>query len=237
MLSQVQFFVTPWTLAHQAPQSMEFFGQKYWSGLLFAIQGNLPNCVIEPTSLAYLELADGFFITASPREDLFIFFFLKPDTCFSIWIKSNQSEVNFCKFQWTKQVTLCIHAFSLIIIYTYDPFLYLKPTYGRYTEFHPLLFTHEHSHCIFACLPHPHCLFLYWLFSSAHKMSLISPSLKITTKENFLRLHIVNQLLVICTHRKETSSNVKSVFVEFYFAPRITLIVWGLTDINRMFIS
>jgi len=33
--SHVRLFVTPWTVAHQAPPSMEFSRQVYWSGLLF----------------------------------------------------------------------------------------------------------------------------------------------------------------------------------------------------------
>ena len=35
MLSLVQYFVTPWIVAHQAPLSMEFPRQKYQSGLPF----------------------------------------------------------------------------------------------------------------------------------------------------------------------------------------------------------
>ena len=42
--------VTPWTVAHQAPLSMEFSRQKYWSGLPFLSPGNLPNPEIEPRS-------------------------------------------------------------------------------------------------------------------------------------------------------------------------------------------
>ena len=34
-LSRVRLFVTPWTVAHQAPPSMEFSRQEYWSGLPF----------------------------------------------------------------------------------------------------------------------------------------------------------------------------------------------------------
>ena len=34
-LSRVQFFVTPWTVAYEAPPSMEFSRQEYWSGLPF----------------------------------------------------------------------------------------------------------------------------------------------------------------------------------------------------------
>ena len=48
-------FATPWTVAHQAPQSMEFSRQKYWSGLSFPCPGDLSNPGIEhesPTLLA-----------------------------------------------------------------------------------------------------------------------------------------------------------------------------------------
>ena len=45
-------FVTPWTVAHQAPLSMGFSRQEYWSGLPFPSPGDLPNPGIEPSSLA-----------------------------------------------------------------------------------------------------------------------------------------------------------------------------------------
>ena len=45
-------FVTPWTVAHQAPQSMEFSRQDYWSGLPFPSPADLPNPGIEPGSPA-----------------------------------------------------------------------------------------------------------------------------------------------------------------------------------------
>ena len=47
MLSRVQLFVIPWTVAYQAPLSMEFSRQEYWSGLLFPSPGDLPNSGIE----------------------------------------------------------------------------------------------------------------------------------------------------------------------------------------------
>ena len=50
-LSRVQLFATPWTVAHQAPPSMGFTRQEYWSGLPFLSPGNLPNPGIEPRSL------------------------------------------------------------------------------------------------------------------------------------------------------------------------------------------
>ena len=45
-------FATPWTVAHQAPLTMEFSRQEYWSGLLFPSPGHLPKPGIEPTSPA-----------------------------------------------------------------------------------------------------------------------------------------------------------------------------------------
>ena len=49
-LSRVQLFATPWTVAYQAPQSMEFSRQEYWSGLPFPSPGDLPDPGIEPGS-------------------------------------------------------------------------------------------------------------------------------------------------------------------------------------------
>ena len=49
--SCVCLFVTPWTSSCQAPQSMGFSRQEYWSGLPFPPPGNLPDPGIEPTSL------------------------------------------------------------------------------------------------------------------------------------------------------------------------------------------
>ena len=45
--------MTPWTVALQAPLSMEFSRQEYWSGLPFPSPGDLPNPEIKPRSLAF----------------------------------------------------------------------------------------------------------------------------------------------------------------------------------------
>ena len=47
-LSHVCLLVTPWTGAHQAPLSMGFSRQEYWSGLSFPSPGDLPDPGIEP---------------------------------------------------------------------------------------------------------------------------------------------------------------------------------------------
>ena len=64
VLSCVQLFAIPWTVAHQAPLSMEFSKQEYWSGLPFPSPGDLPVPGIEPESLAFPALAGRFFPTA-----------------------------------------------------------------------------------------------------------------------------------------------------------------------------
>ena len=50
--SRVRLFATPWTVAYQAPLSMGFSRQEYWSGLPFPSPGDLPNPGIEPGSPA-----------------------------------------------------------------------------------------------------------------------------------------------------------------------------------------
>ena len=52
-LSHVRLFATPWTVAYQAPPSMGFSRQEYWSGLPFPSPGDLPDPGIEPGSPAF----------------------------------------------------------------------------------------------------------------------------------------------------------------------------------------
>ena len=49
-LSHVRLFVTSWTEAYQAPPSMEFSKQEYWSGLPFPSPGDIPKPGMEPGS-------------------------------------------------------------------------------------------------------------------------------------------------------------------------------------------
>jgi hypothetical protein len=51
-LSRVRLFVTPWTAAYQAPPSMGFSRQEYWSGVPFPSPGDLPDPGIKPGSPA-----------------------------------------------------------------------------------------------------------------------------------------------------------------------------------------
>ena len=58
-------FATLWTLAHQAPLSMNFSRQEYWNGLPFPTPGGLPDPGINPESPA---LAGRFFTTVPPEK-------------------------------------------------------------------------------------------------------------------------------------------------------------------------
>ena len=51
-LSRVQLFATLWTVVYQAPPSIEFSRQEYWTGLPFPFPGDFPNPGIEPGSPA-----------------------------------------------------------------------------------------------------------------------------------------------------------------------------------------
>ena len=66
----VQLFVTPWTVAQQAPLSMGFSRQEYWSGWPCPPPGDLPDPGIKPASLMSLSLAGGFFTTTVTWETL-----------------------------------------------------------------------------------------------------------------------------------------------------------------------
>ena len=61
-------FATLWTIACQAPLSVEFSRQEYWSGLPCPPPGDLLNPEIEPESLMSPALANGFFTTSTTWE-------------------------------------------------------------------------------------------------------------------------------------------------------------------------
>ena len=61
--SHVQLYATLWTVARQAPLSMGFSKQEYWSGLPCPPPGDLPNLGIELMSLMSPALAGGLFTT------------------------------------------------------------------------------------------------------------------------------------------------------------------------------
>ena len=67
-ISHVHLFVTPWTIAHQAPLSMGSSRQEYWSGLPCPLPGDLPDPGIEPTTVTSPALAGEFFTSSTTWE-------------------------------------------------------------------------------------------------------------------------------------------------------------------------
>ena len=63
VLSYVQLFATPGTVAHHAPLSMKISRQEYWSELPFPTPGSLTNPGIKPVFLVSPALAGKFFTT------------------------------------------------------------------------------------------------------------------------------------------------------------------------------
>ena len=62
-------FVTPWTVAHQAPLYMKFSRQEYWSGLPFPPLGDLPDPGFEPTSPGLQEESLPLSHLGNPRKE------------------------------------------------------------------------------------------------------------------------------------------------------------------------
>ena len=70
MLSCVQLFATSWTIVCQAPVSIGFSWQEYWSGLPFPSPGDLPGPGMKPTSPVSPALAGEFFTTEPPGKPM-----------------------------------------------------------------------------------------------------------------------------------------------------------------------
>ena len=84
VLSCIRLFVTPWTVARQAPLSMEFSRQEYWSGLPCPPLEDLPDPGMEPMSLVFPTLAGRFFTTSATWEaHLYLYLYLHLKTGFS----------------------------------------------------------------------------------------------------------------------------------------------------------
>ena len=95
LLSHVRLFATPWTVARQAPLSMEFSRQEYWSGLPFPSPGYLPNPRIEPGSPALQ--ADA--LSSEPPGKVLVMY--------NPYLKLGEAEDDHYRFRNTRNV--CNH--------------------------------------------------------------------------------------------------------------------------------
>ena len=70
--SRVPHFAALWAVALQAPLSVGFSRQEYWTGLPCPLPGDLSDPGIDPASLMYLALVGGFFTTSTSWEALIV---------------------------------------------------------------------------------------------------------------------------------------------------------------------
>ena len=75
----VPYSPTFWTIAHEAPLSIEFSKQEGLSALPFPPPGDLPNLEIEPTSLVSSTLAGRFFTTVPLVSHIYIHYTINED--------------------------------------------------------------------------------------------------------------------------------------------------------------
>ena len=158
VLSCAWLFVTPWTVAHQALLSMEFFRQEYWSGLPFPSPGDLPDPGIEPTSPVFPALVGDFFTTVPPGKPSGILVHTKKKWAIKLWKNIEEPSVQFSSLAQLCP-TLC------------DPMDCSTP--GFPVHYQLLEFTHTHVHWVGDAIQPSH------LLSSPLRLPSIFPSISV----------------------------------------------------------
>ena len=136
VLSNVQHFVIPWTLAHQAPLFMEFSRQEYCSMFPFH------DSEIEITSLASTGLAGRFFTTVSPGKPIY--------HIYSIYINIH---IHACIYLCVNKFLLCVYKFPLLycLTQTFTLKIYLTNHYILYhisVWKHRIFIIYFFNHCM-----------------------------------------------------------------------------------------
>ena len=121
MLSCVWLFVTLWNVAHQAPWSIEFPRQEYWSGLPFHTPGDLPHPRIEPMSPESPSLqVDSLMLSHWGN--------FKPEFPHVV-IKSLQTRKKILEINWMKTAINLLHSiWNILSIVSHDfaPFWFFQ---------------------------------------------------------------------------------------------------------------
>ena len=115
--SRVKLFSTPCTVAHQAPPSIRFSRQEYWSGLPCPPPGDLPNPGIETESLSSPALAGRFFTTSATWEAPVM------------WRRHYKVHLSV-RHVLTDRAALMRPSPKWLIVHTQQPRLWRPPPYG-----------------------------------------------------------------------------------------------------------
>ena len=108
-LLPISFWATPWTIARQAPLSMGFSRQGYWSGVPCPPPGDLPDPGIEPMSLPSPAFAGRFFTMSTPWEALDLLSF----TQLSSYLTIINLSIHICNLSSTHT---CVYIYIYIYI-------------------------------------------------------------------------------------------------------------------------
>ena len=108
----------PMDCNHQAPLSMGFSRQEYWSGLPFPSSGVLPNSGMEPTFPASPALGDRFFTTGPPRKIQYV-----------VYLKNNVSIVFLRNVRNVTAYLWDVLSFTTWLFPTWDPDMSQKVPY------------------------------------------------------------------------------------------------------------
>ena len=122
--SHVQLFAMPWTAACQAPLSIGFSRQEYWTGLPFSPTGDLPNPGIKPKSPVTLALqVDSLLLSHRGSPSIFLPYSHQPRRRYILCqfgdINEHQTQRNL---NWN-------HSFSNTICVTFDNLLNLSESH------------------------------------------------------------------------------------------------------------
>ena len=147
MLSLVQLFVISWTLAHQAPLSMECSRQEYWSGLLCP-PPVIPDPGIESASLTSPSLGGRFFITSATWKGQTISYVSAKGRVIIIIVANLSVLLKTKQHSSTFPVSLCysseaqVHSFSLnswmLGTETHSNYFRQKASIGRFCGAHKM---------------------------------------------------------------------------------------------------
>ena len=96
-VSPVRLFAALWTVTHQAPLSLRFSRQDYWSGLPYPPPGDVPISGIEPTSPAASTLQGDSFTAEPPGKPIYTIFIMKNNYVFQNKTTVKGETLQFCK--------------------------------------------------------------------------------------------------------------------------------------------
>ena len=127
-VSYVQLFVISWTVAHQAPLSLEFSRQEYWSGLPFPSPGDLLTQGSNPGLLHCWQVLHHLSYQGSPKIQIFALVFYP--LFFILLILQSQEEVSILYAQnsvsWALSVCWCQKLLNKHILLIWKSWMHVR---------------------------------------------------------------------------------------------------------------